>query len=78
LAIKSVPIQSRWLPSVDGENDCIVLRKAQPDAEYLDMSFPFHEDTPNFRLSVREALNLRNALDELLDIKLLEKPRGNY
>lgn len=78
MAIKSVPIQSRWMPSLDGESDCIVLRKAQHYDDYLDMSFPFHEDTPNFRLSTREAMNLRNALDDLLDIKLIEKPRGNY
>lgn len=76
MPIKTVPIQSRWLTSVDGENDCIVIRMGQFDSEFIDMSFPFHEDTPNFRLTIEEAMNLRNALDDLIDIKLLDKPGG--
>ncbi|MED3792093.1 hypothetical protein P4571_06550 [Niallia alba] len=76
MPIKTVAIQSSWLPSADGENDCIVFRKGQFVAEFIDMSFPFHEDTPNFRLSIKEAMNLRNALDDLIDIKLLDKPGG--
>lgn len=56
------------------DDDCLVLRRVG-DENNVAMSFPFHEDTPNFDLTVGEALDLRNALDELVDVKILEAPR---
>jgi hypothetical protein len=47
------------------------------DADCIEVSFPFHEDTPNFCLTIPEALDLKNAIDQLIDLKMLEKPRGN-
>lgn len=48
--------------------DCVVLKRIENG---IVMSFPFHEDTPNFYLSVADALTIRNAIDELLQTKLL-------
>lgn len=58
------------------KSDCIVLRMFGKDANAIEMAFPFHPDTPNFILSIPEALDLRNAIDELIDLKMLEKPKG--
>lgn len=77
MPIKVVPINNRLFP-IEVKNDCIALRMFDKDSTFIDLAFPFHEDTQNFRLTVSEALNLRNAIDELIDIKMLEKPRGNY
>lgn len=79
MAIKVVPINGRLnLIDQDGtKNDCVVLRMYGKGSQIIDMSFPFHEDTQNFQLTIPEALELRNAIDQLIDIKLLEKPRGN-
>lgn len=74
MAIKVVPIHSFFGSSA---NDCMVLRMFDRDSVAIDISFPFHEDTPNFKLTIAEAMDLRNAIDQLIDIKLLEKPRGN-
>jgi hypothetical protein len=54
----------------------MVLRKFD-DSNEITLAFPFHEDTPNFRLTISEAWDLKNAIDQLIDIKLLEKPRRN-
>lgn len=59
------------------KNDCIALRMTGKDSSMIEVSFPFHEDTPNFSLTISEVMNLKTAIDQLLDIKLLEKPRGN-
>lgn len=56
--------------------DCIVLRKFD-DSSGITLSFPFHEDTPNFRLSISEAWDLKNKIDQLIDIKSLDAPRRN-
>lgn len=50
-------------------DDCVVLQR---NTSTINIAFPFHEDTPNFRFSIAEAMTLRNALDEILNIKLLE------
>ncbi|GIN38488.1 MULTISPECIES: hypothetical protein [Heyndrickxia] len=76
MPIKVVPISSGF-PSLPPEkNDCIALRMYGKDALSIEISFPFHEDTPNFSLSISEAMDLKNAIDQLLDIRMLEKPRG--
>ena len=74
MAIKVVPIDSRYYPGTE-KTDCIVLRVFDKDSVHMDIAFPFHEDTPNFQLTIAEAMSLRSAIDELIDIKLLEKPR---
>ena len=76
MAIKVVPINSRFFPSAE-KSDCVVLRRIDKDSSHIDVSFPFHEDTPNFRLEITESMDLRNAIDQLIDIKMIEKPRGN-
>ncbi|MCM3487866.1 hypothetical protein M3689_00945 [Alkalihalophilus marmarensis] len=58
-----------------GPDDCIALRMIGKDDHFIEMSFPFHEDTQNFQLTIPEALALRNAIDQMIDIKLLEKPK---
>lgn len=74
MSIKTVPITSRFYPYYKN-SDCIVLRKFERDSDRLELAFPFHEDTPNFNLTISEALDLRNAIDQLIDIKMLERPR---
>lgn len=74
MPIKTVQLRSGYSPYM--QNDCIVLRKWDKTAQHVELAFPFHEDTPNFTLTVNEALDLRNAIDELLDIKLLENQGG--
>ncbi len=73
MAIKTVSFSGSYFPYND---DCVVLRMSDKNALNIEVSFPFHEDTPNFRLSISEALDLRNAIDNLIDLKMLEKPRG--
>lgn len=78
MAIKVIPFKGRLFSygySPYEANDCIVLRMFGKDADSLEVSFPFHEDTPNFMLSVSEAWNLKSAIDQLIDIKMLEKPK---
>lgn len=75
MAIKIIPIGNRLNP--EEKSDCIALRMFDKDSMHIELAFPFHEDTPNFNLSISEAMDLKNAIDQLLDIKLLEKPRGN-
>ncbi|MGD6899314.1 hypothetical protein [Bacillus infantis] len=77
MAIKVVHINNRLLPLLHSaeKSDCIVVRMFGKESTSIDMAFPFHEDTPNFTLTISEALDLRNAIDSLIDIKLLEKPK---
>lgn len=57
------------------QNDCIVLRRSDyVGATFINVAFPFHEDTPNFTLTVPEALTLRNVIDELVVVKMLGEP----
>lgn len=73
MLIKSVQFRSRLYPYL--QNDCAVVRMLDKDSQHIEIAFPFHEDTPNFILTIPEALDLRNAIDQLIDIKLLKKPR---
>ena len=77
MPVKVIPINNRLHP-VDEKSDCIVLRMFDKDSVYVDMAFPFHEDTLNFKLTISEAMDLKNAIDQLIDIKLIEQPRRNY
>lgn len=66
-----IPISSDF-----GQTDCIVLRHNKDfsgGTGCIEVTFPFHEDTPNFRLSLREAMDLRNAIDEAYGIHLNER-----
>lgn len=74
MPVKVIPINNRMHPANE-KSDCIVLRMFDKDSPHVDMAFPFHEDTPNFKLTISEAMDLRNAIDQLLDIKLIERPR---
>ncbi|TKH43428.1 hypothetical protein C1I60_14115 [Paenibacillus terrae] len=67
--IKTVTFRNyRFFTDAD---DCIVLRRVDKEPS-IKVSLPFHEDTPNLDLTLAEALSLRNAIDELVDLKLLE------
>lgn len=67
MRIKLVHIDSHY-----ANPDAIVLRKIVfPLEEHIQISFPFDEDFRVKQLSISEAFVLRNALDELLQIKLL-------
>jgi len=71
MAVKIVPFSSRF----NGQMDCMVLRHNKDfygGNGSIELSFPFHEDTPNFHLSLREAMDLRNAIDEAYGIQLIE------
>lgn len=70
--IKLIEFVQRWRRNADA-NDCIVLQR-EADSNYVIMSFPFHEDTPNFSLSISEVLTLRNAIDDLVAVKMLGEP----
>lgn len=74
MPIKAITINSKLYPYHE-KSDCIVLRMFDKDSTHIDIAFPFHEDTPNFHLTISEAIELRNAIDQLIDIKLLEKPK---
>ncbi|WP_437830531.1 hypothetical protein ACQRXC_03770 [Niallia taxi] len=76
MPLKTVVIKNKI--GIYDSDDCIVLRTSEWDEPGLDLSFPFDEDKRNMRLSFSEAANLRDFITELLDTKLLEKPRGNY
>lgn len=75
MSIKVVPFTSKWLGSPEDKDDCITLRMRGRDAQTIELSFPFHEDTPNFIFTIPEALGLKNAIDQLIDLKMLERPR---
>lgn len=76
--IKFVTLESpKYYPARIGEaNDCIVLRKHSQDSNTIEMAFPFQPDASVIELSIVEAIMLRNALDELVSVKLLEKTGG--
>ncbi|SDD28507.1 hypothetical protein SAMN02799630_02838 [Paenibacillus sp. UNCCL117] len=68
----------RGHPSIE-RNDCIVLRRVEYVGSLnVNIAFPFHEDTPNFTLTVPEALTLRNAIDDMVAIKMIGEPAPNY
>jgi|GEM_PF-5604782 len=76
--IKVVMIEhSSWLPVRTGEaNDCIVLRRISNDSNTIEMAFPFQPDASVIQLSIVDAIILRNALDDLTSVKMLEKTGG--
>ncbi len=72
MAIEIVPFSTRLIGS---DEDCIVLKhhkRVDGSIGDIEMAFPFHEDTPNFTLNLREAMELRNAIDRLYEIKFIE------
>lgn len=75
MPIKVIPFSGGFPYPPYEKNNCIALRMYDRDSTHIEMSFPFHEDTPNMTLSISEALDLKNAIDQLIDIKLLEKPK---
>lgn len=73
MPIKTVQFSSGLYPYM--KNDCVALRMSDKNSAHVEMAFPFHEDTPNFMFTVSEAMDFRDAIDKLIDIKLLEKPK---
>lgn len=74
MSIKVIPIKNKYFLEKEA-NDCIILRMFERESTEIDMCFPFDEDTRNIRLSIPEALDLKNAFDQLIDLKMLEKPK---
>lgn len=75
MSIKVIPFNGGYPFHPNDKDLCIVLRMWGRDTNHIEMSFPFHEDTPNFKLTISEALDLKNAIDQLIDLKMLEKPK---
>ncbi|MEC0237794.1 hypothetical protein P4H71_26100 [Paenibacillus kribbensis] len=46
-------------------DDCIVLRRVEKEPA-IKVSLPFHEDTANLDLTISEAIDLRNALNDVI------------
>lgn len=73
MTIRTVQIDSSsFIPS----DDCVVLRNIGNHNEFVEIAFPFHEDTPNFRLTIPQAMDMRNAIDELIKVNFIEAPKG--
>ena len=72
MTIKTVAYGSQ---SLFCQEDCIVLKSNKYG---VTIALPFHEDTPNLHFSVAEAMELRNAIDEVLKIKYLAAPKGDF
>lgn len=68
MAIKTVQITGGFFDS----EDCVVLKNAGNDSNYIIMALPFHEDTPNLTMTIAQAMDLRNALNELTKVQFLE------
>ncbi|MCF7753403.1 hypothetical protein KQ941_03030 [Paenibacillus xylanexedens] len=47
------------------EEEAVVLRRCEASST-IDLSFPFQEDTPNIELGIAQAMDLRNALNDLI------------
>lgn len=69
MAIKTVQIEGY---DSSYSEDCIVLKNAAKGSNRIIMALPFHEDTPNLSMTTAEAMDLRNALDELVRVPLIE------
>lgn len=59
----------------DEPDQCVILRRVE-GTDHVDISFPFFEDMQVIRFKISEALNLRNAIDDLVRPLLLETPKG--
>lgn len=56
------------------EEEAVVLRRCETSST-IDLSFPFQEDTPNIELDLAQAMNLRNALNDLIgQVQALPSP----
>lgn len=63
--IKAIAFHNyRYFSSPD--SDAIILRRI-PNESTIKFALPFHEDSPNLDLTILEAVQLRNALDELIE-----------
>lgn len=49
----------------ENREDVIVIRRIESE-QMIKVALPFHEDTPNFDLTMAEAMDLRNALNDLI------------
>ncbi|OMF35238.1 hypothetical protein BK133_11035 [Paenibacillus sp. FSL H8-0548] len=55
--------------------DCLILQSDTIGNQlFIRLAFPFHDFNPK-TLNVSEALSIRNAIDELIYVKLLDAPR---
>ncbi|WP_433581558.1 hypothetical protein [Paenibacillus amylolyticus] len=59
------------------EEEAVVLRRHESNST-IDLSFPFQEDTPNIELGMSQAMDLRNALNDLIGPVLsLQTPKSD-
>lgn len=64
---KMVPVVFKQ-NSLYGRLDCIVVERVD---NHVTLAFPFHEDTQNMHMSVSDALKLRDAINEVINLKYL-------
>jgi hypothetical protein len=55
------------------KEDIVVIRREENQVE---LALPFLPDTPNLQMSVSDAYTLRNALNEVLDVRSLPSPEN--
>ncbi|MEY8748590.1 hypothetical protein AB9M62_57055 [Bacillales bacterium AN1005] len=67
-------IQTVQFTSFTGKQDDLIVLQRRGDDYEVTVAFPFHEDMPNLRMTVPEALNLKSAIDNLILVKQLEAP----
>lgn len=70
--LRMVPIETN-----KANYDALFLKKVTyPNQEFILLSFPFNEDFHVRQLTIVDAMNLRKALDEIIEVPLLPKGRG--
>ncbi|MGO4375080.1 hypothetical protein AB4Z21_30870, partial [Paenibacillus sp. MCAF20] len=56
--------------------DCLILQSDTIGQQlFVRIAFPFHDFTPK-TLTVSEVLSIRNAIDEMISVKLLDAPKS--
>ncbi|WP_366294341.1 hypothetical protein [Paenibacillus sp. AN1007] len=67
-------IQIVRFTSVIGNRDDLIVLRRSADGSSITVALPFHEDTPNLLFSIPEALNLGEAINDLISVPLLKAP----
>lgn len=67
-------IQTVEFTSHTGKQDDLIVLQRRGNDYGVTVAFPFHEDMPNLRMTVPEALKLKAAIDNLILVKQIEAP----
>lgn len=65
-------IQTVKITSFTGEQDDLIVLRRRSNDYGVTLALPFHEDMPNLRMTVPEALDLKSAIDSLILVRSLE------